>query len=60
MSRYRIVESVGSRVERVRDYDDLEIHHPSQRGREPGRTYADVRGEREEVLRERTRSGQPA
>lgn len=58
MSRYRIVESVGSRVERVRDYDDLEIHHPSQRGREPGRTYANVQGEREEVLRERTRSGQ--
>lgn len=58
MSRYRIVESVGSRVERVRDYDDLEIHHPSHRGREPGRTYADVNGNREEVLRERSRSGQ--
>lgn len=58
MSRYRILESVGTRVERVHDYDDLEIHHPSQRGREPGRTYATIEGEREEVLRTRTRNGE--
>lgn len=58
MSRYRILESVGARIEHVRDYDDLEIHHPSQRGREPGRTYATIEGDREEVLRTRTRSGE--
>ena len=50
MSKYRIVESVGSRVEPVHSYEDLEIHHPSQRGREPGRVYATVEGHREEVL----------
>lgn len=50
MSKYRIVESVGSRVEAVHSYEDLEIHHPSQRGREPGRVYATVDGHREEVL----------
>lgn len=58
MSRYRILESVGSRVERVHDYDDLEIHHPSKRGREPGRSYATIDGEREEVLKARTRGGE--
>jgi hypothetical protein len=58
MSRYRILESVGTRVERVHDYDDLEIHHPSKRGREPGRTYASIDGEREEVLKTRTRNGE--
>ena len=50
MSKYRIVESVGSRVEPVHSYEDLEIHHPSRRGREPGRVYATVEGHREEVL----------
>lgn len=58
MSRYRVFESVGMRVERVRDYDDLEIHHPSKKGREPGRVYATVAGKREEVLRTRTQSGE--
>lgn len=58
MSRYRIFESVGARIEQVRDYDDLEIHHPSQRGRERGRAYATIEGEREEVLKTRTRSGE--
>lgn len=29
MERYRIIESVGRGVEPVRDYDDLEIHHPT-------------------------------
>lgn len=58
MSRYRVVESVGARREPVRRYDDLEIHHPSQRGREPGRHYGEVRGRREEVLALRTRGGQ--
>lgn len=58
MSRYRILESVGARVERVHDYDDLEIHHPSKRGREPGRSYATIDGEREEVLKARTRGGE--
>jgi hypothetical protein len=42
---------VGVRLERVRGYADLEIHHPSWRGREPGRTYAVVAGRREEVIR---------
>lgn len=57
MGKYLIFESVGSGRQRVHAYDDLEIHHPSQKGREPGRVYADVEGEREEVLRTRTASG---
>jgi hypothetical protein len=51
VSRYRIFESVGTRSQRVRRYADLEIHHPSYRGREPGRAYALVHGRREEVIR---------
>lgn len=50
MSKYRIVESVGSRIEAVHSYEDLEIHHPSKRGQEAGRVYATVEGHREEVL----------
>lgn len=48
MSRYTITESVGNRVERVHSFEDLEKHHPSS-GREPGRDYATIDGELEEV-----------
>lgn len=58
MSRYRILESVGLRVERVHDYADLEIHHPSKRGHEPGRTYATVNGQLEEILKNRSPGGE--
>lgn len=59
MPRYRILESVGSHVERVRTYEDLEIHHPSRNAKglrtgdladfERGRTHRKVAGEYEEV-----------
>lgn len=55
--RYRVIESVGPRMQRVRNYEDLEIHHPSWEGREPGRVYATVDGEPEEVLRRRSADG---
>ena len=48
MSRYRITESVGSHVEAVHRYEDLEKHHPSS-GREPGRQYETIDGRLEEV-----------
>lgn len=48
MPQYTITESVGSRVERVLSFEDLEKHHPSS-GREPGRDYATIDGELEEV-----------
>lgn len=48
MSRYRITESVGRRVEGVDRYEDLEKHHPSS-GREPGRQYETIDGRLEEV-----------
>lgn len=48
MPRYIITESVGRRIERVRSFEDLEKHHPSS-GREPGRDYATIDGELEEV-----------
>ena len=48
MPNYVITESVGNRVERVNNYDDLEKHHPSS-GREPGREYLTIDGELEEV-----------
>lgn len=48
MPRYTIVESVGNRVQRVNSFEDLEKHHPSS-GREPGRNYATINGELEEV-----------
>ncbi|TZF81675.1 peptidoglycan-binding domain-containing protein, partial [Cognatilysobacter lacus] len=48
MSRYTITESVGSHVESVQRYEDLEKHHPSS-GQEPGRDYATVDGRLEEV-----------
>ncbi len=50
MSRYRITESVGSRVENVDTFRDLEKHHPSS-GRESGRNYETIDGELEEVRR---------
>lgn len=50
MSRYTITESVGSHVESVHRYEDLEKHHPSS-GREPGRDYATIDGRLEEVRR---------
>lgn len=49
MPNYKILESVGSRVQNVHDFEDLERHHPS-RGNERGRVYGTVNGEREELL----------
>ncbi|MDP2746524.1 hypothetical protein [Pseudomonas sp.] len=46
--RYKIVESVGSRIEDVNSYDDLAKHHPSS-GREPNRDYETINGQLEEV-----------
>jgi X-Tfes, XVIPCD/Putative peptidoglycan binding domain len=54
MGRYRIQESVGTTVQQVHSYEDLEVHHPSKHGHEPGRVYANIEGEREEVLGQRT------
>ena len=50
MSRYTIRESVGSREETETTFRGLEKHHPSS-GREPGRDYATIDGELEEVRR---------
>ncbi|SDY19543.1 Putative peptidoglycan binding domain-containing protein [Lysobacter sp. yr284] len=49
MPNYKIVESVGSKVQNVHDFEDLDRHHPS-RGNEKGRVYGTVNGEREELL----------
>lgn len=57
MSNYRIIESVGNRIEPVHGYSDLEIHHPSHHGHQPGRHYAEVDGRREEVLKAPTSAG---
>ncbi|SDR76265.1 hypothetical protein [Pseudomonas oryzae] len=46
--RYKIVESVGSRIEDVNRYEDLAKHHPSA-GREPNRNYETINGQLEEV-----------
>ncbi|UJB19908.1 MULTISPECIES: peptidoglycan-binding domain-containing protein [Lysobacter] len=50
MGRFTITESVDRNhgVEHVHSFEDLEKHHPSA-GREPGRQYATVNGEFEEV-----------
>lgn len=48
VGKYKIVESVGRRIENVNSYKDLEKHHPSA-GREKGRTYGNVNGEFEEI-----------
>lgn len=58
MGKYKMVESVGTTLETVHAYEDMAIHHPSQQGREPGRTYADIDGQREEILRARTSGNQ--
>ena len=57
MNRYRISESAEHGVERVHSYADLEIHHPSHHGHQPGRAYANVDGHREEVLKQATSRG---
>lgn len=59
MPRYRIVESVGRRIENVHTYDDLDIHHYSKNKDglvtglpedfERGRVHRRVDGEYEEV-----------
>jgi hypothetical protein len=46
--RFKIVESVGSRLEDVNRYEDLAKHHPSS-GREPNRDYKTINGQLEEV-----------
>ena len=46
--RYTIIESVGSHVERVRSYEDLEKHHPTWKEDHARRHYATIDGEREE------------
>lgn len=50
MPKYKIVESVGTTRQDVHDYSDLEMHHPSKHGREPGRHYHLVDGRNEEIL----------
>lgn len=58
MGRISIRESVQKgAIQQVHTYEDLENHHPSKNFNETGRLYAVVDGEREEVLRERTRNG---
>src|SRR5688572_29995117 len=59
MARYKIVESVGKRLEAVHSYEELEIHHPSRNsvglktGRaqdfESGRMHRKVEGVFEEI-----------
>lgn len=46
--RFKIVESVGRRIEDVNRYEDLAKHHPSA-GREPNRDYETISGQLEEV-----------
>ena len=48
ISPYKIVESVGGRIENVKRYEDLAKHHPSS-GRESGRNYDTHDGHLEEV-----------
>lgn len=58
MSRIRISESVQhGKIQSVHTYEGLENHHPSKAFNEPGRSYAVVDGDREEVLKEKTRDG---
>lgn len=61
MSKYKVLESVGGRVEVANSYDDLDIHHPTSnrkgletgllRNFESGRHHARVDGEFEEIRR---------
>lgn len=46
--KYTIIESVGSHLERVRSYEDLEKHHPTWKEDHARRHYATIDGEREE------------
>jgi hypothetical protein len=46
--RYKIVESVGNRIEDVNRYEDLAKHHPSKE-REANRDYEVINGKLEEV-----------
>jgi tape measure domain-containing protein len=48
VGKYKILESVGSSIQEVNSYRDLEKHHPSA-GREAGRNYGTVDGEFEEI-----------
>ena len=48
--KYTIVESGPKGREAVHSYEDLEIHHPSKKGKEPGRRYQVVDGHNQEVL----------
>ncbi len=58
MGRISIRESVQKgAIQQVHTYEDLENHHPSNNFKEPGRSYAMVDGDREEVLINKTRSG---
>ncbi len=50
MPKITIVESVGSSIQPVHNYRDLENHHPSKGLHESGRVYARVGGEQEEIL----------
>ena len=50
MGKIRIVESVGGSTEHVHSYDDIEIHHPSKKGKEAGRHYQVIDGHNEEIL----------
>jgi GH24 family phage-related lysozyme (muramidase) len=49
--KYKIVESVGRRTEKVTQYSDLEPHHPSivKRGGHKDRPYGIVEGRKEEL-----------
>lgn len=50
MPTYTVRESVGNRIQTETTFRGLEKHHPSS-GREPGRDYATIDGELEEVRR---------
>jgi hypothetical protein len=46
--KYTIIESVGSHIESVHSYQDLEKHHPTWKEDHRRRHYATIDGEREE------------
>ncbi len=49
MPGYKIVESVGSGVQSVTKWSEIEHHHPSNQLQEAGRVYAKINGRSEEV-----------
>ena len=49
MPGYKIIESVGSGIQSVNKWSDIEHHHPSNKLHEDGRVYAKVNGKAEEV-----------